>query len=83
MSESAVTSELNASSLMAKDACRTGVTAATLNDPARPLREIVDFRSELRWILHAQDPTLQHSGIEQQSLSQTPKGVKRSDVMPL
>jgi hypothetical protein len=43
----------------------------------------VDFCSELRGILLAQDPTLQHSGIEEQCLSQTPKGVKRSDVMPL
>jgi len=40
MSEPAVTSELNASSLMAKDACRTGVTAATLNDPGQLWREM-------------------------------------------
>ena len=33
--------------------------------------------------LPVQDSTLEHLGIQQQGLSQTPEGVKRSDVVPL
>jgi hypothetical protein len=33
--------------------------------------------------LSVQDSTREHLGIQQQGLSQTPEGVKRSDVVPL